>query len=366
MKIVRSSLLAVAIATVLSSCGGGVAPIISTPVENIDALPLKATPLTEVQYKSWVAADLLTDTIPGMSVDKAYAELLKRRKGKTVIVGVIDSGIDIEHEDLKDVIWTNRDEIAGNGKDDDNNGYIDDVHGWNFLGDIVAENMEYVRYMKKLGPKFEGKSESSISAADRADFELYKKAKSEYEKEVGEASAVVARYEQILGQLKPAHNAMSQKLGKEDYSKDDLAGIKDPTALELQQIGMLSQMLNFGDSVASVIKQLNDGVDYFEGRLDSHFNMEKNFRSVLNDNPDDLTTKYYGNNDVDGPDPKKEDAKHGTHVAGIIAAKRNNGIGMNGVAKTWKSWSFVPYLMAMNTTRILPWPFDMLWTTGQK
>jgi subtilisin family serine protease len=333
MKIVRSSLLAVAIATVLSSCGGGVAPIVSTPVENIDALPLKATPLTEAQYKTWVGADLLTDTIPGMSVDRAYAEIIKGRKGKSVIVGVIDSGVDIEHEDLKDVIWTNKGEIAGNGKDDDNNGYIDDVHGWNFLGDIVAENMEYVRYMKKLGPKFEGKNESSVSAADRADFELYQKAKSEYEKEVEEARAVVARYEQILSQLKPAHTAMSQKLGKEDYSKDDLAGIKDPTATELQQIGMLSQMLNFGESVPSVIGQLSDGIEYYKGRLDSHFNMGKNFRSVLNNDPDDFSTKYYGNGDVDGPDPKKKDVKHGTHVAGIIAAKRNNGIGMNGVAQ---------------------------------
>ena len=333
MKILKSSLFAVAIAAVLSSCGGGVAPIISTPMENIDALPLKATPLSEAQFKTWVAADLLTDTIPGMSVDRAYNELLKGRKGKTVIVGVIDSGVDIEHEDLKDVIWTNKDEIAGNGKDDDNNGYIDDIHGWNFLGDIVAENMEYVRYIKKLGPKFEGKSESSVGATDRADFEIYKKAQGEYEKEVGEASAVVARYEQILSQLKPAHEAISQKLGKEDYSNDDLAAIQNPTAAEQEQIGMLSQMLNYGDSVPSVIEQLEEGIDYYKGRLDSHFNMDGNFRNVLNDNADDFSTTAYGNGDVDGPDPKKGDAKHGTHVAGIIAAKRNNGKGMNGVAE---------------------------------
>ncbi|MBT8371015.1 MAG: S8 family serine peptidase, partial [Deltaproteobacteria bacterium] len=164
------------------------------------------------------------------------------------------------------------------------------------------------------------------------DYELYQKAKAEYNKEVQEADAVVQRYEQILGQLKPAHNAMSKKLGKEDYTQEDLAGIKEPTEAETQQIGMLNQMLNFGSSVPDVIKQLNDGIDYFKGRLDSHFNMNKNFRTVLNDNPDDFSSKYYGNGDVDGPDPKKEDAKHGTHVAGIIAAQRNNGVGINGVA----------------------------------
>jgi len=336
MKILRSSFLAVALATVLTGCGGGVAPLVSTPVENIDTLPLKVAPLSETEMKAWKSADLLTDTIPGMSVDKAYDELLKGRKGSSVIVAVIDSGIDIEHEDLKDVIWTNSDEIPGNGKDDDKNGYVDDVHGWNFLGDIVEENMEYVRYMKKLGPKFEGKSESSISAADRADFELYNKAKAEYEKEVAEASGVVQRYEQILSQLNPAHAAMTKKLGKEDYTKQDLAGIANPTEAEQQQIGMLTQMLNFGDSVPGVIEQLTDGIDYFKGRLDSHFNLDANFRAALGDKPDDFSSKYYGNNDVDGPDPKKEDAMHGTHVAGIIAAKRNNGIGMNGVANNVK------------------------------
>ena len=331
MKFLKSSLIAVA-AVVLSSCGGGVAPIVSTPVENIDALPLKAAPLSDSQMKSWGATDLLTDTIPGMSVDRAYNEILKGRKGKTVIVGVIDSGVDIEHEDLKDVIWTNKGEIAGNGKDDDNNGYIDDIHGWNFLGDIVKENLEYVRYMKKLGPKFEGKSESSIGATDRADYAIYQKASAEYEKEVAEAAAVVDRYGQILGQLTPAHNAMTAKLGKEDYSKEDLEAIKTPTSTEQQQIGMLSQMLNFADTVPEVIEQLNGGIDYYKGRLGSHFNLDEDFRSALNDNPDDFSSKFYGNGDVDGPDPEKEDAMHGTHVAGIIAAKRNNGKGMNGVA----------------------------------
>lgn len=333
MNIFKISLLTIASATILSSCGGSVAPIVSTPIANIDNLPLKAAPLTEAETKTWGAADLLSDTIPGMSVDKAYTEILKGRKNSKVLVAVIDSGIDVEHEDLKDVIWVNEDEIAGNGIDDDKNGYVDDIHGWNFLGNIVEENMEYVRYIKKLEPKFKGKSEASISAADRGDFEIYKRAKAEYEKEFGETQANKARYEQILGQVAPAHEAISKKLGKEDYTVTDLNGIASPTETEQQQIGMLTQMLSFGDSVPEVLEQLNDGIEYFDGRLKSHFNMDKNFRSEnLGDNPDDFSSKYYGNNDVDGPDPKKEDARHGTHVAGIIAAKRGNGIGMDGVA----------------------------------
>ena len=333
MTIIKSSLVALSATLLLTACGGGVAPVVSTPIENIDTLPLKVVPLTDSETKTWKDADLLKDTIPGMSVDRAYAEILAGRKGQKVIVAVIDSGVDIEHEDLDDVIWVNKDEIPNNGKDDDNNGYIDDVHGWNFLGNIVQENMEYVRYLRKLGSKYEGKSESSVSAADRDEFALYQKAKAEYEKESSEANANKARYEQILAQLVPAHQAISQKLGKEDYSAQELNGIKNPTPTEQQQIGMLSQMLNFGDTVPDVIHQLEDGIEYFGARVDSHFNVALDFRvRDLGDDPDSMTNRFYGNGDVDGPDSKKEDARHGTHVAGIIAAERNNGLGMNGVA----------------------------------
>ena len=184
MKIFKITLFAVAVSTVLAGCGSGAA-IVATPIQNIDANPIKNAPLVDAQLKHWSAMDLVKDTVPGMSVDKAYSEIIKNRKGETVIVGVIDSGVDIDHEDLKNVIWTNPGEIAGNGIDDDKNGFVDDIHGWNFLGNIIGENMEYVRIVRKLGPKYEGKSESSISAADRKEFATYQKAKAEFEKRKG-------------------------------------------------------------------------------------------------------------------------------------------------------------------------------------
>lgn len=335
MKIFKLSLFAVALAAVMSSCGSGAA-IVATPIANIDNNPLKVVPLDEEQLKRWPAMDLVTDTVPGMSVEKAYTELIKKRKGETVIVGVIDSGVDIDHEDLKNVIWTNPGEIPGNGIDDDNNGFIDDVHGWNFLGDITGENMEYVRIIRKLKPKYEGKNESSISAADRKEYALYQKAKAEYEKEATETLTNKNRYEQMLSQLVPAHETMVQKLGKEDYTQEDLSKISNPTPQEQQQIAMLSQMLNFADSIPEVVDELQRGITYFNDRMENNFNMTKDFRSVLGDDPEDITDDVYGDNNVAGPDPTRENVKHGTHVAGIIAAQRNNGIGMDGVANNVK------------------------------
>ena len=276
MKNLKSLILVAVVAFFLAGCGSSMAPIVSAPIGDIDEIPLKTTSLTEDELKSWKDADLVSDTIPGMSVDKAYSEIIKDQMGATVIVAVIDSGVDIEHEDLKNVIWVNKDEIPNNGKDDDNNGYIDDIHGWNFLGDIVGENMEYVRIIKKLEPRFKGKTEASVGATDQADFALYQRALAEYEEEKTGASSNQTRYRGMLEQLKPAHEAMAEKLGVENYTQADLDKIENPTEEEQKHIEALGRMLAYGD-IPGVLKQLQGGVEYFGGRIDTHFNMDKNF-----------------------------------------------------------------------------------------
>ena len=333
MKITKNTFIITATAALLAGCGSTIIPSLSLPMEGQQTPTAKTTDLTDAELKAWSLKDLQNDTIPGMGVDRTYQEIIKDKVGTTVIVAVIDSGIDIEHEDLKNVMWVNPKEIAGNGIDDDKNGYVDDIHGWNFLGDIVKENMEYVRIVRKLKPKYDGKTQASVSAVDSAEFALFEKANAELTKEVEQTKANVARYSGMLGALKPAHAAISEKLDKKDYSKEDLSGIENPEGKEKEHVALLTQMLNYSDDIPSFIERIQGGVDYFQTRLDSHFDTSTDFRGVVGDNPDDNSNPYYGNNDVDGPDPKKADAKHGTHVAGIIAAQRNNGVGMNGVAQ---------------------------------
>lgn len=331
MKLFRNAIWITASASVLVACGRGKMAKDLHPITDLSHLTEKQQPLNEEELKTWGFADLERDTIPGMSIDRAYNELIKDRKGKKVIVAVIDSGIDIEHEDLKEVIWNNKKEISGNGIDDDKNGYIDDTHGWNFLGDIVEEAMESTRIIKQLSPKYEDTDPTAIT--DMEEYKLYQDAKEDYEKEWQEASNSVNYFNQILEQLSPLHETLTKEFGTENYTDKQLESYKTKTEEEQMQINMLILMMVRSNSdIPQILKSLNEGKEYYQGRLDSHFNLEEDFRAVLGDNPDDLSNAYYGNNQVSGADPEKVDAKHGTHVGGIIGAKRNNSIGINGVA----------------------------------
>lgn len=294
------------LALALVSCGPQ--KMISTPIENVDNLPLKITPLAEKDLKRWSDLDLVKDTVPGMSVDRAYAELLKGKKGEIVIVGVVDSGVDINHEDLQGKIWTNTKEIPGNGIDDDKNGYIDDIHGWNFLGDAVNEQLELTRIVAK-GP----------GTPD------YDKAKAELDANLQELQPAKMQLDMILN----AEKAIIDKLGKKDFTLAEVQAIETTDTGLTQAKEMFSNILAKSDK-AAFDKKIGDYKDYVYGQLNYNLNVDFDGRSIVGDNPDDLTDTKYGNNNVIGPVAKE--AKHGTHVAGIIAQVRDNNLGGDGVA----------------------------------
>jgi subtilisin family serine protease len=309
MNILKPILFSGVIAFSLLGCKAQTG-IIATNPANIDKMPLKTSVLKESDLKRWSHLDLAKDTVPGMSVDKVYAELLKGKKGTKIIVAVLDSGVDIDHEDLKGQIWVNPKEIPGNKKDDDNNGFIDDIHGWNFLGNADNEQLEMTRIVKK------GNDGSA----------QFQSATAEFEKSKAELMPNKEQVDAILG----ADKAVGKHLGKTNYTMAEVKAIKTTDQGLLQAQNIIAQVLaSFPDK-----KAFDEGIgeykDQVYDQLNYNLNPEFDGRKIVGDNPNDINDKKYGNNTVVGP--KKEGAKHGTHVAGIIGSIRSNNKGGDGIA----------------------------------
>lgn len=286
----------------------------------------------ETAPENWFNLDYATDKVRGVSTEKAYNELLKDKKSSTVIVAIIDSGIDIEHEDLKDNIWVNSKEVAGNGVDDDKNGYVDDINGWNFIGNekgemINQDNLEMTRLYVKYKKQFEGKTATDFKGKKRKEYDYYKKVKKEFEKKEQEAKQMTTMLEQFVTAFNSADSIVKATLGKEEYTKEELDAIEsdDPEIAKAKQI--FAQLAMMG----ATPEDLLDGYDYYKEQLEYNLNTEFEPRALVGDDYENKKERTYGNNKVEGPD-----AVHGTHVAGIVAATRNNEIGMDGVADNVK------------------------------
>lgn len=348
-QFLKTTFASLGAAALLVSCGPALHNLKQEPLKNdVSGMPSKNVKLDKEALKDWPHMNMVSDTIPGISTKKAYEEIIKNKKGKTVIVGVLDSGVDIHHEDLKDALWINKKEIAGNGLDDDGNGYIDDVYGWNFLGDAVHDNLEFVRILKKLKPKYEGKKESEISAANKEEFALYQRAQKEYEEEKTEAEQVIQRIKQNKGQYEQTKNMLigavdlvKEATGLEKLTVSDIEKIEtDNNDVKQAQVMLSGMMMQAGaDNTDEIIEELSkadeqmeSAIEYYQDKLKYHLNMDFDGRAIVGDDLMDIKDTNYGNNDVTGPTEDKDDILHGTHVAGIIAAVRDNGIGMDGVA----------------------------------
>jgi subtilisin family serine protease len=279
---------------------------------------------------NWHNLDFEQDGVRGMSTEKAYNELLKGRTSQKVIVGVIDSGIDINHEDLKSIIWKNTKEIEGNGIDDDKNGFIDDVYGWDFIGgadgtDIKNEQLESVRIFNQLNAKFGENPKKKLIKRNKAEYQLFQTVKKDIEESRKEAEQYLPMYSGMLEKIIGAEEVLSKALGKSDFSREDIQNLKeedfDRPVRQAKQLWMNLAAMGAKRS------DIEDGVNHFKEQLDYNLNPDFNARKVIGDDLKKLGYGTYGNNEVTGPD-----AMHGTHVAGIIGAVRNNKIGVMGVA----------------------------------
>lgn len=292
-------------------------------------------PAGDMSAAQWYLKDPQLDNVPGVGANRAYQEILKNLVPTPVVVAVIDSGIDTAHVDLKPVLWRNPKEIPGNGIDDDKNGYIDDVHGWNFLGgpdgrNINAETLEMTRIVAAGRKRFSGVTAKTVKPADKADFALYQKAEKAYKARLKEETERNQQVESMTGPITDMVGAMKQALGTDKLDTVALRNARpDDPNLKRAVAGMLEMMRQTGAADSDeLLKQLNEGAKQERSMLDNSLNLNFDPRAdIVKDNPNDVTQRFYGNNDLHGPDPM-----HGTHVAGIIAAVRTNNLGIQGLA----------------------------------
>ncbi|MDB5229253.1 MAG: family serine peptidase [Chitinophagaceae bacterium] len=289
-------------------------------------------------FKSWYLKDPKKDHFYGISVDKTYEEL-KGKKSTPVIVAVIDSGVDTAHEDLRNILWTNTKEIPGNGIDDDHNGYVDDIHGWNFLGGKDGKNLERAadektRVYYRFKSKFDGKNirVDSLNAEEKQQYDMWRKAAKEMSASPDDQMETMF-VEVALRAIKKHDEVLRQEMNKKEYTIEEVEKFSSNTATGKQaKLGFLSAMklLNFesDEKNVSIISQMQEYIDGKKRAAEYKTQAPPDYRAqIIKDNYFDITDKYYGNNDVMGPDPM-----HGTHVSGIIGAQRNNGVGIDGIA----------------------------------
>jgi subtilisin family serine protease len=278
---------------------------------------------SESENKCWYNEDWKTDKSMGVSSDKAYNELLKGKTPKPVVVAIIDGGTDITHEDLKNVIWVNVDEIPDNGIDDDKNGYIDDIHGWSFIGNpdgrsVNQDNLEQTRIYRMLKPKYE--FADSLVNVNNEEYRLYAKCRDEVEAELTSAKNALKNVNSLYENLKYADSVLTIYFKTNEYTEDQLRDVKSSVMVPLAEYILHWKKEGLGIAEVEGIKE------YYEGIVLYRYNINFDPRYIVGDDWTNNSNPYYGSNDVTGPS-----AGHGTMVAGNVAAVRGNNLGPDGV-----------------------------------
>jgi len=301
---------------------------LDSPAQTVNAA--RAHPTHAANY-NWFNEDAGLDKVLGISADRAYIELLKNRKSTPVIVAVIDGGVDTSHEDLRKTLWTNKKEIAGNGKDDDRNGYVDDIHGWDFIGgktgDVNHDTEEITRLVAALGPKY-ANSARPKSDPEKKEFDLYQKAKENYDKDLSKNQEQAGILDKLYNTVKESADLVKAELKTKKIDSVSVKSYKGTDPRVGQAVSIMMRMFQFGiKDIDAGLAEIADERKHFQSLVDYGLNLNYNPRTIVGDNYADLYEQHYGNADVMGPD-----ALHGSHVSGIIGALRNNNVGIKGVA----------------------------------
>lgn len=298
------------------------APTVQRPTAEAAAAPataLEPDEALDAAPESWWLLDEATERVRGISANRAYQQQLAgKQPQRTVVVAIIDSGVDINHEDLRGNIWVNEREIPGNGRDDDGNGYVDDVHGWNFIGGPDGRHVVHDTYeVTRLYARCER------SGGSRAAGEECSQIRQRYQDDLARANEQLQQIRTIDLAVERFTTLLKQHLGTDSLTLEQVSRIQT-TRPDLQQARQVYQQMAAAGITPELIRQEREQL---ESRVEYGLNPAYDPRPIVGDSYEDPSERGYGNPDVFGPF-----ADHGTHVSGIVGAMRGNGIGVDGIA----------------------------------
>ena len=282
--------------------------------------------------KAWHTMDLKTDGYYGISLAPAY-QFVKGKKSKTVLIATIDSGIDTAQKDLQGILWVNPKEIPGNGIDDDHDGFVDDVHGWDFLGGAggkcdFTETTEEVREYNRLKGKYAGVT--TATGGNEKEFAYWLTVKAQYDETIAKSGSELPQVQQFMNVLMTTSGFIKKALhlnADATFKMADLAGINAANDTLAQSKTIWNSVFQEEGPASDNGKIIKDLGEYM-AKINNDVNPDLAARRrIVGDDPNVQDGKPYGNNIL-----KYADASHGTGVAGLIGAIRNNGYGIDGVA----------------------------------
>ncbi|MHC0447619.1 S8 family serine peptidase [Flavobacterium sp. 3-218] len=309
--------------------------------------------LTPLELQTWYQKDYLEDSIPGISLNKWYRINKKKPKNKSIIVAVIDTQIDINHEDLQGQLWTNNKEIPNNGIDDDNNGYIDDINGWSFIGTkcggyVVWNKYECTRIVQAWEPIFKDKTESQIDPKNLFNYNEYNRALKELEEENKFYKNWLKSLDHNVATYSLVQDTLKHFFPKEDYTYEQLDSLYKKYKINDKRYKLrrddndkdLGALISYKMVSLEVGQNTLEDIVNKQNELDSiinkNLNINYNERLLIGDNPNVLEKGYGNNNISNNKSGHRPIQDHCTKMAGVIGANRENNIGIKGITQNVK------------------------------
>jgi cell wall-associated protease len=328
VRLLRAS----ALSLLLAACARGPAPATGPVPVPAPSIPTSAPARPQASNvapaarndapANWHRLDLETDGVLGVGSERALRELLaNRRPQRRVVVAVIDGGVDTAHTLLANNLWQNRGDAPGNSRDDDNNGYVDDSRGWNFAGGKSGESVNHDTFeLTRLYSACKGLAAGA--GTPRPEPARCTEISTDYRRKYQEISSTLKQVENLTTALERSSTTLREAMRTQDLTAANVRAYKPSTAGAAEAQRMWLQLADNGLDAKELAEAKKAYDSQFRFALDTMFNP----RNIVGDVTAPLP-RGYGNRDVAGPDPL-----HGTHVAGIIGARRDQGGDVMGIA----------------------------------